>query len=214
MSTQPSRIGKNRCKEWFQTFPSWNNSSREAILDLLKGLDIQSATIAQESHEDGTPHYHAQYVLTLKKSKPQLVKYFKINLPDDYKRCTTMRALEPAKSAGHCANYLSKEDDDVLSYWAPPNIALLNKYCNRIGVPDYETLQSQLYRTRCDERICSAALAAYHSGQIFYSLDPEFLELLELFSGSYENISILKMKKGVDIVDIFIQSCKDLVSIL
>lgn len=211
MTTPPRRIGKNRCKEWFQTFPSWNNSSREAILVLLKELDcLQSATIAQEQHADGTPHYHAQYVLTLKKSKPQLVKYYKNKLPNDYKRCTVGRALEPAKSAGHCANYLHKEDDSVLSYWAPPNIVDLNKYCNLIGVPDYETLQSQLYRLREDERVCSAALAAVHSGSCKYQIDAEFLNLMELYSASYENLFVFKMKKPMDIVDIFIKSCKAL----
>lgn len=214
MSTQPRRIGKDRTKEWFQTFPSWNNSSREAILELLKGLEISSATIALESHEDGTPHYHANYVLSLKKTKPQLVKYFKIKLPNDYKRCTVLNALAPTKSSAQSINYLSKEDPDILSYWAPPNIKDLNRMCLRIGVPDYETLQCQLYRTRVQERLCSTACHAYYSLDIKPQLDPVFVDLMETFIRNGEKLFVLRIEKPIGSVDIFIKSCNDLLKSL
>lgn len=212
MSTQPVRIGKARTKEWFQTFPSWINSSRESILQLLKGLDLESCSIALESHEDGTPHYHANYTLILKKTKPQLVKYFKIKLPNDYLRCTLLNALAPTKSSAQANNYLSKEDTDILCYWAPPNIENLNRHCARLGVPDYETLQCHLYRTKRDERICSEALAAYYEHSLM--LNPEFVDLLEFYSVNSQSIFIMRIEKGMSIVSTFILSCKDLLSTL
>jgi len=209
MSTQPVRIGKARTKEWFQTFPSWNNSSRESILDLLKGLELSSCSIALESHEDGTPHYHANYVLTLKKTKPQLVKYFKIKLPNDYLRCTTLNALAPTKSSATANNYLLKEDTDVLSYWAPPNVKVLNSHCHRLGIPDYETLQCQLYRTRIQERLCSNAVHHFYSMKNPPQIDPLFRELMEFYICNSEKLFILRSEKGMSIVSIFIDSCKD-----
>lgn len=206
MSTSARRIGKDRTKEWFQTFPKWSHEDREKILQLLMPLGIQTARVALEHHEDGTPHFHAVYSLTLKKSKPQLVKYFKINLPDDYKRCTVLRALEPAKSSKQLTNYIDKEDTDCLSYWQPPDLDRINSLCSRAGLPDYGTLQGQIRQQRLHERLCVRALAAVHERQL--SVSNEFRNLLDFFSGT-ENLAIMKNEKGIDIHDIFIASCKD-----
>ncbi len=206
MSTSARRIGKDRTKEWFQTFPKWNHEDREKILQLLMPLGIQTARVALEHHEDGSPHFHAVYSLTLKKSKPQLVKYFKINLPDDYKRCTVLRALEPAKSSKQLTNYIDKEDTDCLCYWQPPDLDRINGLCSRAGLPDYGTLQSQIRQQRAHERLCCRALAAVHEKEL--SVSNEFRNLLDFFSGT-ENLAIMKNEKGIDIVDMFIASCKD-----
>lgn len=206
MTTPAGRIGKARTKEWFQTFPKWDHEDKEKILQLLMPLGIQSAKVALEHHEDGTPHFHAVYSLTLKKTKPQLVKYFKINLPDDYKRCTVLRALEPAKSSKQLTNYINKEDADVVTYWQPPDLDRLNGLLSRAGLPDYGTLQVQIRQQRAHERICCRALAAVHERQL--SVSNEFRNLLDFFSGT-ENLGIMKNEKGVSTVDIFIASCKD-----
>jgi len=206
MTTPAGRIGKARTKEWFQTFPKWDHEDKEKILQLLMPLGIQSAKVALEHHEDGTPHFHAVYSLTLKKTKPQLVKYFKINLPDDYKRCTVLRALEPAKSSKQLTNYISKEDADVITYWQPPNLDHLNDLCSRAGLPDFGTLQVQIRQQRAHERLCSRALAAVHEKEL--SVSKDFRNLLDFFSGT-ENLGIMKNEKGVSTVDMFIASCKD-----
>lgn len=206
MTTPAGRIGKARTKEWFQTFPKWAHEDREKILQLLMPLGIQSAKVALEHHEDGTPHFHAVYSLTLKKTKPQLVKYFKINLPDDYKRCTVLRALEPAKSSKQLTNYIDKEDTDIVSYWQPPDLDRINSMLSRAGLPDYPTLSVQIRQQRAHERLCSRALAAVHEKEL--SVSNEFRNLLDFYSGT-ENLQIMKNEKGGVLMSAFIASCKD-----
>ncbi len=209
MTTPAGRIGKARTKEWFQTFPQWGHESRERILQLLLPLGILQAQVALERHEDGSPHFHVIYELRLKKTKPQLCRYFKINLPDDYKRCTVLRALEPAKSSQQILNYLAKEDAELLKFWQPPNVAYLDMLLGRAGLPDFGTLQVQLRQQRSHERLCFRAVAAVHEKEL--SVSNEFRELLDFYSGT-ENLRIMRNEKGVSNVSTFIDSCRDVLN--
>jgi len=211
MSTRADgRIGVSPSKEWFQTFPQWSGS-RESILELLKPLGIERCQIAEETHSEGGLHYHAQYELVMKKSKPQLMRYFRRILPDSFKRCTTMRALEPAVSGAHVANYLQKEDDSVLVYIRPPSLETLNRWSRQLGVADYDVMEARLKRTRIDERMCAAACAAHYLSPTI-QLSKQLTDLMEFFTVSGENLFVMTFEKGIDIVDIFISSCKDYLS--
>lgn len=99
---------RNPLKRFFVTFPKSTESKQQFADRFHEQFPCQYLEIAQESHEDGTPHLHLVAFLKEKASKTKILKYFKDEYPDDYKRID----IAPVRKPSHALKYIRKEDDD------------------------------------------------------------------------------------------------------
>lgn len=153
-----TRVGKNKTQKWLQTFPKWLNPEdttdrKEEIMDDLKELGIEYACVCRELHVSGHPHYHATYQLkkSCKKTKPQLVKFYKNKFPNDYKRCTVGDALQPTRALnGEDEAYVQKDGDFIVFDERPHPC---DDFARELGCDSYEALRLELTARRDREQI-------------------------------------------------------------
>lgn len=106
---------RNKCKQWFYTFPQTQMTKHEFRENLQKCHPMKNYHIVQETHKDGNLHLHAVIILKSPISKAQILKNWKLILPNDYKRLQ----FNPTKSPTGSLEYLSKEDKDPLESAEP-----------------------------------------------------------------------------------------------
>ncbi len=174
------RIGKSRCIQWFQTFPQWPRQDKEELYDtLIKPLGVQYVNIVEETHEDGGIHYHVAFILNLAKTKPQLVRYYKNKLPNDYVRCTVMRALEPFQRFDQVSNYLDKEDPSPFIIDKRPNP--YDSHADKLGCYNYQALRREVAPRVAREQLVRDALAKYDSDFQHAALPQHINVMFEFF---------------------------------
>lgn len=201
-----TRIGKNRTYQWFQTFPQWEAVGKEKIYDdLLKPLGVDFAIVAEETHEDGGIHYHAAYKLKLKKTKPQLVKYYKNKLPDAYLRCTVMRALEPYTDENHVTNYLGKEDPNPFIYDQRPHPC--DARSRELGCDNYEALRREVAPAIAREQLVRDALEKYDRDFQHVDLPDKIYTMFEFFR-KHDSLVFHDVRYGDGAMAQFIAVCK------
>ena len=94
--------------QWFITYPKFEVKEKKELLDSLPPLDY--AFVVEETHEDGTPHYHASIKLKKGLTKQQMLKWMQGKYPDDYKRID----WKPTRALDKAETYLKKEDPSPL----------------------------------------------------------------------------------------------------
>ena len=97
---------RNPIKQVFITYPQSLGVSKHDFRDKLLRFEPDFYHIVQETHEDGNPHLHAVLRFKNKYSKPFILKYFKEQYPESYKRID----VQTVRSIKHALTYLSKED--------------------------------------------------------------------------------------------------------
>lgn len=102
---------RNPVKQLFITFPK-STVSKTSFRDKLLRFDPHYYKIVEEKHQDGTPHLHAIIKFKNKYSISYILKYFKEQYPNDYKRID----VEPIRSISNAVTYLSKEDPSPLEH--------------------------------------------------------------------------------------------------
>lgn len=106
-------VNRNKLKQLFITFPK-SNITKEAFKDHLVAMQptLSYYFVAEETHADGTPHFHAIMKLSSGMSKSNVLTYLKTTFPDDYKRID----VQSVRSMDQSVTYLSKEDPSPLVY--------------------------------------------------------------------------------------------------
>lgn len=128
-------VNRNPCKQWFLTFPQWQNyADIKEIKTILPECTWGMA--CKESHENGGIHYHVTCKLKMNKSRTQLVKWFTNKCPENWKRIH----FDPVKDIYNCINYMDKDPLDVFE-WG----------CKTKLPADIQAIYDDLERTR-DER--------------------------------------------------------------
>lgn len=105
---------RNPVKQVFITFPK-SNIDKSTFRDMLLRFEPSYYKVCEEKHKDGTPHLHAVIVFKNKYSKTFILKVFKENLPEDFKRID----IQPVRSIKNSLQYLSKEDTQPLESSEP-----------------------------------------------------------------------------------------------
>lgn len=99
---------RNPMTQFFVTFPQWLSHSKDSLFEELNhDLPPSSySTICQETHEDGNPHFHYAIKFISPITKAKMLKFFKLQYPDDYKRID----VQSLKSWPATFQYFDKED--------------------------------------------------------------------------------------------------------
>lgn len=104
---------RNKIRQWFITYPQWKPDQKETILKFFqRNYNLVYYKIAQESHEDGNPHYHIIIKIDEGITKSSLLSLLKEEYPADNKRID-VKAIRSLKAS---VQYLSKEDDQCLEH--------------------------------------------------------------------------------------------------
>lgn len=167
---------RNKLKQWFFTFPKWISQDKHTVRDILiANMDIDYYKVAKESHEDGTPHFHAVIRLRKPLSKAQLLKKFKEIYPNDNKRIH----VKPVRSIKHSLQYLSKEDttplesDGGFKSNRNPKSAILTSFVRQLGytsIDDFEERYIKCEKPLLDE-LESQMLECNYQFQMAKALD-------------------------------------------
>lgn len=103
-------MNRNPVKQVFLTWPKTPITKDVLLKDLQKLFELKYCKIVQELHSDGTPHLHAVIQFANSYSCPRIIKKFKDDYPDDWKRLH----VRPVKSLTHSIEYCDKDDPDPL----------------------------------------------------------------------------------------------------
>ena len=110
MSTKANR---NKIRQWFITYPQWAPNHKEEILNFfLEKYTLIYYKIAQETHEDGNPHYHIVIKLDEGITKKSLLSLIETTYPNDYKKID----VKSVRSIAASIKYLDKEDTKCLEH--------------------------------------------------------------------------------------------------
>jgi len=152
---------RNPVKRIFITWPQTKTTKQELLDFLMSKFNIQYLLISQETHEDGGKHLHACVLTNNPYSTGHILKKFKSNYPDEYKRVH----VKPCRSFPHANEYLFKEDPDPLVFGTLPK--------------DQDPAEKR-YR-RCLAALCHDRSFIQGLYDAFKSTDPEFkyLHILE-----------------------------------
>lgn len=137
---------RNKCKQWFYTFPQTTEEKHIFRDKLQKIHSLKYYKIVQETHKDGGKHLHAVIVLKNGLSKSQILKKLKNIYPDCYKRID----VQSTRSIKHAIQYLSKEDTSPLessgSYQDPrnPYNSFIMSIARSHGFSDIESYRSHV----------------------------------------------------------------------
>lgn len=101
---------RNPIKQFFITFAQSRSVTKEEMLAHVKRFNPDYYKIVKESHQDGNPHIHALFRCIKPYSQQFVLKYFKKEYPNDWKRIK----IEAARSIKNSRIYFSKEDPDAL----------------------------------------------------------------------------------------------------
>ena len=101
-------VNRNPVRQWFITFPQWNNYEDIKIFEKLSPESLWGYVV-KESHEDGGIHYHLMLKVKEKISFSKMLSYWKEKFPNDYKRID----VEPTKVFRAAHAYLQKEKLEV-----------------------------------------------------------------------------------------------------
>ncbi len=102
---------RNPIKQWFITFPQCDGVvTKETFCSTLPKSSANM--VAQETHEDGSPHLHAILVFENAISKTNLLIHLKKVYPNDWKRIH----IAPIKSMNKSIAYINKEDPQPLKF--------------------------------------------------------------------------------------------------
>lgn len=102
---------RNGLSKVFITFPkSGDRDKRIFTEDIINTFSVKSFLTVQEVHEDGEPHFHSYLEFNKKVSKSNLLKYFKLKFPDDFKRID----IKSARSTINCIKYLTEPLKDKI----------------------------------------------------------------------------------------------------
>lgn len=100
---------RNPIKQYFNTFPQSGEVDKEDFFRLHQKLgEIEYAKVALESHEDGQPHIHLLVIFKKGITKTKMLKFYKEEFPDDYKRID----VSAIRNISATLQYLEKEDTD------------------------------------------------------------------------------------------------------
>lgn len=119
---QEKQASRNPLQRYFLTFPKSREVSIESLIQLLPSYEYYIA--CRETHKDGTPHIHICISLEKKITKSQLLKPFKEEYPDDWKRIH----VRSTRNFNGAVDYCKKEDTNYIEQGTPPN---LGGKCNR-----------------------------------------------------------------------------------
>lgn len=109
------KSNRNKIRQWFITYPQWSPNKKEELLNLFllsAEYKLIYYKIAQESHEDGNPHYHLILKLEEGLSKNKLLTLLKDAYPENYKRID-VKSIRSLKAS---VQYLDKEDKSCLEH--------------------------------------------------------------------------------------------------
>lgn len=134
---------RNPIKQWFITFPK-STCSRNDFLDFLRCNPLSYFLVAEEAHQDGTPHLHACIQMKKGISKSRYLKEFKVQYPQDNKRIQ----LQVVRSMADVINYCKKEDYDLLE--SPGGFKSKKLIIKPQFPPEYERKHKKAYRIRPD----------------------------------------------------------------
>lgn len=102
---------RNGIKQWFMTYPQSTGVTKSDFLDCCKTfVDIKYYKVVQETHEDGSPHLHALYILNVPVTKSNLLRFIREKFPSSYMRID----VKPVRSLRASHAYLDKEDSSPL----------------------------------------------------------------------------------------------------
>lgn len=136
-----SKRNRNPVKQVFITFPK-SKIDKIQFRDDILGLSPQYYKVAEEKHQDGTPHLHAVVKLQKPYSVSYILKYFKEKYPDDYKRID----IDPVRSITNSIAYISKEDQNPLESGEfkesrNPQLNCYRKFARECGYDNIADLQ-------------------------------------------------------------------------
>lgn len=103
-------VNRNPVKQVFITLPH-SHIDKHTLRDFLLQFNPEFYKVSEEHHKDGTPHLHAVVKFKNKYSCTHIVKKFKDEYPNEYKRFD----VKPVRSIKHSIRYISKEDPDPLT---------------------------------------------------------------------------------------------------
>lgn len=103
-------MNRNKCKQWFITYPQSGEETRDEFMKKLPPIDY--IIICKEAHDDGSPHLHAALRLKHGLSKARLRKWIEAKWPLACQRID----YKPIRSFGHARDYCMKEDPKCVEY--------------------------------------------------------------------------------------------------
>lgn len=144
---------RKQLKEWFITFPQATLDAKD-FHECLKQLDSVYIHTATETHKDGNKHFHSLIVLKNRTSKSKILKLFKEEYPNDYKRIDVkyMFNIEGA------IQYVSKECKEPILYGQVPlKKQLLRNPSKSLRLTVFNGTRYQEYRKCIDSLISEMA---------------------------------------------------------
>lgn len=128
---------RNPCLSFFTTFPQWKVCEKQDLFDILEqAIDTEYLMLAEETHEDGNPHFHSIFKLKAKQTYKHIIDLLKNEFPDDYKRID----VQPLKNWNQSIDYLCKEDANPLETGDKPvkmfNSAKQKRHLQRVAEVD------------------------------------------------------------------------------
>lgn len=137
---------RNPVKQLFITFPK-STVDKHTFRDSLLKFSPDYYKVVEERHKDGTPHLHAIVRFKNKYSKSFVLKKFKEDYPNEYKRID----VKPVRSIKQSIKYLSKEDPNPLTTGEfisarNPQRNYLNSVARFFGFKSLEDLLTKEYR--------------------------------------------------------------------
>lgn len=184
---------RNPVKQLFITFPH-SNVDKQTFRDTLLRFEPEYYKICEEKHKDGSPHLHAVVKFKNKYSKVFVLKYFKEQYPDDYKRID----VKPVRSIKNSIAYLSKEDDNPLESGEyqesrNPQLNWLNKFARELGHTDSKTLVEDYKRELSNlEQIKAKVHEEWIWRMKFPEYSPPPYDILRIYEKLFADKAILK----------------------
>lgn len=175
---------RNPVRQLFITFPH-SSCDKNTFRDFLIQFSPDYYKVAEETHQDGTPHLHAVVKFKNKFSCAHVIKKFKDIYPDDYKRLD----VKPVRSIKNSIKYLSKEDPSPLESGAytearNPEQNWQRKFIKQLG---YDSLADLVADTKAseDERLSAVAyceaMSSRYPGQLEEFLKKSDYSIFKLF---------------------------------
>lgn len=135
---------RNPVKQFFITFPRSEQFTKEMFLETMQRFKPDYWKISKETHEDGSPHLHGIFRTTNKFSKAFILKYFKKEFPNDYKRIH----VGIVRSIKHCLIYIDKEDLEPLTSGEyidgrSPKRSAVAHWCRQWGYKTYDEMKEE-----------------------------------------------------------------------
>lgn len=140
-------MNRHPIKNFFITFPKSGEVSKQDFYEFLaKQRIIDGILIAQEEHEDGTPHLHAVVKYSQGITKTALLLRCKQQYPNEYKRID----LKGVKNMRASVNYLRTPEKDKIVDTNPLEIGDL--FPKPDWINEWTEEDQEMYENEINER--------------------------------------------------------------